>query len=97
MMLALRKTPPTDATAWQRRFAAGAAFSVRLQAPCRLGQNLYEVQASITHEQTPDYLNQRMLHWLDEAAFFQVIVRRDEHFFGGVIDLEMKADWNHAD
>lgn len=82
---------------WQRHFAAGAEFSVRLQAPCRLGQNLYEVQASISHEQTPDYLNQRMLHWLDEAAFFQVIVRKDEHFFGGVIDLEMKADWNYAD
>jgi lipopolysaccharide transport system ATP-binding protein len=32
-----------------------------------------------------------MLHWVDEAAFFQVIIHQDEYFFGGVCDLGMKA------
>jgi lipopolysaccharide transport system ATP-binding protein len=34
-----------------------------------------------------------MLHWVDEAAFFQVAMKRDEYFFGGVVDLGMSAAW----
>ena len=38
-------------------------------------------------------MNQRMLHWIDEAAFINCVVPR-EAFFGGTFDLNMKAVWN---
>jgi len=40
-----------------------------------------------------NYLSQRMLYWVDEATFFQVSIKRDEYFFGGVVDLKMRATW----
>lgn len=78
---------------WTRHFTAGEQFQVVLECACNLGVNLYEVQAAVSREETPDYLSQRMLHWVDEAAFFQVAMKRDEYFFGGVTDLKMKATW----
>ena len=78
---------------WNRMVAAGERFAVTLACRCRLGVNLYEVQAAVSLEETPDYQSQRMLHWLDEAAFFQVLMKNDEYFFGGVADLEMEATW----
>lgn len=84
---------PAAQVFWNRKFAVGERFAVRLSFDCRLGANLYEIQAYATHEDTPDFANQTMLHWLDEAAFFQVLVRRDENFFGGAIDLGMQAAW----
>jgi lipopolysaccharide transport system ATP-binding protein len=78
---------------WTRQVAAGETFQVVLECACNLGANLYEVQASVSREDTPDYVSQRILHWVDEAAFFQVLMKRDEHFFGGVADLRMKAAW----
>jgi len=78
---------------WSREFKLGDRFQVVLECPCNLGVNLYEVQAAVTFEQTPDYMSQRMLHWLDEAAFFHVHMKRDEYFFGGVVDLRMSASW----
>jgi lipopolysaccharide transport system ATP-binding protein len=76
---------------WNRRFDANERVAVELQFPCALGSNLYEVQSTITYEATPDYMSQRQLHWVDEAAFFQVLVKRDENFFGGIVDLNMRA------
>jgi len=78
---------------WAQHFAAGATFQVLMECNCALGENLYEVQASVSHEETMNYLSQRMLHWLDEAAFFRVSVKRDEYFFGGAVDLQMSASW----
>lgn len=78
---------------WTRHFKAGEQFQVVLECACDLGVNLYEVQAAVSLEETPDYMSQRMLHWVDEAAFFQVAMKRDEYFFGGVTDLKMKATW----
>jgi lipopolysaccharide transport system ATP-binding protein len=78
---------------WRRMVQAGEVFQVVLQCDCALGANLYEVQAAISREDTPDYHSQRMLHWIDEAAFFQVLMRNDEYFFGGVADLRMAASW----
>jgi lipopolysaccharide transport system ATP-binding protein len=78
---------------WERQFKAGEQFQVVLECPCNLGVNLYEVQASVSLEETMDYMSQRMLHWVDEAAFFQVSMKRDEYFFGGVVDLKMSASW----
>ncbi|WP_422649194.1 ABC transporter ATP-binding protein [Cupriavidus sp. H18C1] len=76
---------------WERRFRANERVAVELEFPCALGSNLYEVQSTITYEATPDYMSQRQLHWVDEAAFFQVLVKRDENFFGGIVDLGMRA------
>lgn len=78
---------------WERQFKVGEQFQVVLECPCNLGVNLYEVQASVSFEETMDYMAQRMLHWVDEAAFFQVSMKRDEYFFGGVVDLRMIATW----
>ena len=78
---------------WARPFKAGEKFQVFFECPCNLGVNLYEVQASVSREETMDYMSQRMLHWVDEAAFFQVSMKRDEYFFGGVVDLKMGASW----
>ncbi|MCY1363271.1 hypothetical protein D9M69_500260 [compost metagenome] len=76
---------------WLRKFGANERVTVELDLPCALGSNLYEVQSTVTYEDTPDYLAQRQLHWVDEAAFFQVLVKRDENFFGGIVDLGMCA------
>ncbi|KTC44412.1 sugar ABC transporter ATP-binding protein [Pseudomonas sp. ABAC61] len=78
---------------WNRLVEPGEQFEVILEAPCDLGANLYEIQAAISHEDTPDYQSQRMLHWVDEAAFFQVMMMMDKYFFGGVSDLRMGAKW----
>lgn len=84
---------PSVPVFWNRKFREGEEFEVELSCPCLLGTNLYEIQASVTYEGNPDYTAQRVLRWVDEAAFFQVLMRKDEHFFGGVIDLQMKAIW----
>lgn len=81
---------------WRRRFKSGDRFDVELECECTLGPNLYEVQASISHEARPDYEAQRMLHWVDEAAFFTVVMQRKEYFFGGCVDLRMQARWQES-
>jgi len=78
---------------WKRQFHAGERFSVTFECDCDLGVNLYEIQAAVSYEERPDYNSQRILHWLDEAAFIQVLMRREENFFGGVIDMKMIANW----
>lgn len=82
---------------WERAVSAGERFEVELECDCHLGVNLYEIQTSVTYEETPDYLSQRQLHWVDEAAFFQVLMRNDEYFFGGVVDLRMHASWRQLE
>ena len=78
---------------WRRHVAAGEAFAVDFECRCTLGANLYEVQACVSYEEQPDYTAQRILHWVDEAAFFQVTMRRDHFAFGGLVDLGMQAAW----
>jgi lipopolysaccharide transport system ATP-binding protein len=78
---------------WDRIFAAGEQFDVELTCDCTLGGNLYEIQACVSYEDEPDYTAQRILHWLDEAAFFQVAVDPGSYFFGGAFDLRMRAEW----
>jgi lipopolysaccharide transport system ATP-binding protein len=77
----------------QQQYRMGDRFQVLLDCACTLGINLYEVQAAVSQEETMDYLSQRMLHWVDEAAFFHVSMKRDEYFFGGTVDLKMSASW----
>ena len=78
---------------WHRQIHAGERFAVWLECECCLGANLYEIQAAISYEETPDYVGQRMLHWIDEAAFFQVVMSQSDYFFGGIADLRMTARW----
>lgn len=77
---------------WERRFGAGTSATVEFEWVCTLGAGFFEVQAGVSQEATPDYRNQRMLHWVDEAAFFEVKVAREEYFFGGLTDLRMRAE-----
>lgn len=79
---------------WERKFHFNEEFSVDFLCDCPLGMNLYEVQACLSFEATPDYLQQRILHWVDEAAFFKVLVRKEAYFFGGICDLRMSAIWD---
>lgn len=83
--------PGDDGVFWTRCFRAGETVDVDFFFECRLGMDFYEVQAAITHEANCHFGSQRTLHWRDEAAFFQVLVQRQEYFFGGTCDLRMKA------
>jgi lipopolysaccharide transport system ATP-binding protein len=79
---------------WDRHFEAGEEIRVVLEAVCALAPNLYEIQAHISEENDRYYGAQRVLHWRDEAAFFQVNMKYREYFFGGICDLRMRAITN---
>lgn len=85
--------PRQDEIFWKQQFKSGQEFIVDMNFECTLGANLYEVQAGVTYEDEPNYKFQRMLHWLDEAAFFNVLMKKDENYFGGLVDLKMSASW----
>lgn len=74
---------------WEKYFEKEDEFEVRFEFTCGLGPNLYEIQASITEEGKPYYAEQRMIHWIDEAAFFTVTSEPQSYHFGGVVDLRM--------
>ena len=76
---------------WNRHFSPNEEFTVEFDFDVSIGLGFYEVQAAVSHELTPDYANQQMLHWRDEAAFFQVSMKPDEYRFGGVADMAMRA------
>jgi len=76
---------------WEKTFQAGQRIVVDFVFNCRLGTNLFEIQSAISQEGKPYYGEQRMLHWRDESAFFHVIVKDREYFFGGAFDLQMQA------
>lgn len=77
---------------WGTIFPADRPFVVRFEFECALGMNFYEVQVSVSEELERFGGAQRMLHWRDEAAFFQVGMRQKEYTFGGVCDLCMRAE-----
>ena len=79
---------------WQQTFLENEEFYVVLEAAVNLGQNLYEVQTCVSIEETPDYMNQHVLHWKDEACFFQVHIDKEKNFFGGILDMGMVANWS---
>lgn len=76
---------------WNKKFKKDKVYNVIFETVCTLGQNLYEIQASISEERDKFYGSQRILHWKDEAAFFSINVVRREYFFGGVCDMKMKV------
>ncbi len=77
---------------WDRTFDSGDAITVMFSCTCPLGANWYEVQVGLTEEGDRYYGAQRMLHWRDEMGFFQVNVATREYFFGGLCDMQMRAD-----
>ena len=83
-------TAPED-TFWNRRFAAGEQFTVEFAGTCRLAANYYEVEAVVAREYDQYYRQQRILHWMDEAAHFTVLLREREYVFDGVVDLQLRS------
>ncbi|KOO83793.1 ABC transporter ATP-binding protein [Stenotrophomonas maltophilia] len=78
---------------WERKFDKGEEASALFDFVCPLGPGFYEIQAIISHEGQPDYSDQTILHWKDEAAFFQVFLDQKAYHFGGSFDLRMSATW----
>jgi len=78
---------------WDRSVSAGETFTVSFEFVCPLGPGFYEIQAAISHEGAPDYTEQTILHWKDEAAFFQVFMDQKTYYFGGNFDLKMRSTW----
>lgn len=77
---------------WDRSFNKNENFKVEFRFTCGLGPNLYEIQASISEEGKPYYAEQRMIHWIDEAAFFTVTLEPQTYHFGGVVDMCMVSE-----
>jgi lipopolysaccharide transport system ATP-binding protein len=80
-----------QATFWSRKFQRGQRFTVSFSGTCTLAANLYEVQAVAALEYDRYYANQRVLHWLDEAAHFTVVLRNKEYVFDGVFDMGLRS------
>ena len=81
-----------DSAFWARKFAKGDRFTVRFSGRCTLGANLYEVQAVVAREHDRYYGNQQVLHWVDDAGHFTVILKNREYVFDGVCDLELRSE-----
>ncbi len=47
---------------WEKKFVAGERIVVDFLFECRLGTNLYEIQAAISREGKPYYADQKTLH-----------------------------------
>ncbi|ULL19036.1 ABC transporter ATP-binding protein [Paenibacillus sp. H1-7] len=77
---------------WSEEVPRGTQLFATFKFQCNLGVDLYEIQAYVAEEMDKYYHEERMLHWVDEAAFFQVNMKRQEYFFGGVSDLQMKTE-----
>lgn len=86
-MRASLKNADASEIIWLKNFSAGTEFAVEFNAACTLGANLYEVQATVTREHDMYYGSQQILHWMDEAAFFTVAIKQQEHVVGGICDL----------
>lgn len=76
---------------WSRKFEKNDRFKVRFEGDCKLGANLYEVQVVVAQEHDRYYANQHVLHWVDEAAHFTVVLRNREYVFDGVCDIGFRS------
>lgn len=88
----LRSAGAQEPLFWERQFEAGEVFTVKICHDCPLGPNLYEVQAGAAQEKDLEFGEQKILHWVDEAAFFTMAIKRLEYFFGGINDLRARAE-----
>jgi len=84
---------PTNpgSTFWHRSFRKGEIFTVDFIGTCTLAANLYEIQAVVAAEYDQYYANQRILHWLDDAAHLTVVQKSKEYVFDGVCDLGLRS------
>ena len=73
---------------WDQEFDKGDVITLEQSFECRLGEGYYEIQAYVSQEglMAPGY--QRMLHWVDESAFFRVSMNKFERWYGGVCDIQ---------
>lgn len=78
--------PPTERI-WSQRFKAGETIELSQRFNCNLGEGYYEIQAYAAEEKMMVPGSQRMLHWVDESAFFRVSMNKLERWFGGVTDI----------
>lgn len=81
-------------TFWIKRFSQGDRFIVTFEGACHLGANFYEVQVVVAREHDRYYANQQVLHWLDEAQHFNVILRPQQYVFDGVCDMGLRSSFN---
>ncbi|KLD66150.1 ABC transporter ATP-binding protein [Dyella japonica] len=80
---------PDSAThrTWDRAFEEGEVIELSQRFECRLGEGYYEIQSYAAEEKMMAPGHQRMLHWVDESAFFRVSMNRAERWYGGVADI----------
>lgn len=72
---------------WDRTFNEGEVIELSQRFECRLGEGYYEIQSYAAEEKLLAPGHQRMLHWVDESAFFRVSMNRFERWYGGVTDI----------
>lgn len=78
-------------TFWEKKFSKGEQFEVIFGGICTLAANLYEIQCTVTQEGDKHYGNQQILHWVDEAVFFNVSLKPMEYVFDGICDLGLRS------
>ena len=78
---------------WEQKFTAGTTIAVIFEFRNILGPNLYEIQAAIDETETQESMTSRVIHWRDEAAFFNVAIDPRTYVFNGVVDLGAKASF----
>lgn len=76
---------------WNKKFKAGEEYQVVFSGICNLAQNLYEVQVTVTREENEYYAKQKILHWKDEACFFNVTVIPCQYVVGGICDIGLRS------
>jgi lipopolysaccharide transport system ATP-binding protein len=76
-----------DECIWSRCFRAGQIIELSQRFDCNLGEGYYEIQAYVTEEKMMVPGHQRMLHWVDEGAFFRVSINKLGRWYGGVTDI----------
>jgi lipopolysaccharide transport system ATP-binding protein len=86
-----------EQTFWHKKFQKGQEFEVRFKGKCNLGANLYELQVVVAREHDQYYANQQVLHWLDEAGHFTVILKAKEYVFDGVCDMGLRSQTSALD
>lgn len=76
---------------WSEVFKAGQEYTVELKCGAlALGEGFYEVESYLAYQPGWNFQGQLILHWVSEAAFFNVHVHYPAHFFGGLCDMNMQ-------
>jgi len=86
---------PSHAGVWDQILSPGS-YITEINFLNTLGENLYEVQAYLCEERTRTIGDQRMIHWMDEAAFFHVAMDKYRKWYGGVCNLSVKVNLGSA-